>query len=86
MSHFGLCIRRGLQASGAGNALMTRLLEVAKEIGPPVMGLTVQKANARAVALYTKMGFRVVREQMRGPMAVDGFPPEPEYYMERRTR
>mgnify|MGYP001583934987 CR=1 FL=1 len=83
LSHFGICVRRGFQENGAGGALMARLLELAQEIGPPVMALTVQKANTRAVALYMKMGFRIVREQMRGPMAIAGFPPEPEYYMER---
>ncbi|MDF1514754.1 MAG: hypothetical protein P1S60_13175 [Anaerolineae bacterium] len=45
--------------------------------------MTVQKANprARAVALYRKTGFQIIREQMRGQM--EEFPPEPEYYMER---
>jgi ribosomal protein S18 acetylase RimI-like enzyme len=44
------------------------------------MGLTVQKANPRGMALYQKMGFGVVREQVRPS---DG---EPEFYMERRFR
>ena len=48
------------------------------------MSLTVQKANPRAVALYQKMGFEIVREQMRNQ--VEEFPPEPEYYMERKVR
>lgn len=80
-SEFGICIRREYQGSGTGQALMSRLLEVAKEYGPPGMYLTVQKANPRAFALYKKMGFYVVREQMRGQ--VEEFPAEPEYYMER---
>jgi ribosomal protein S18 acetylase RimI-like enzyme len=84
-SGFGICIARRCQGQGAGNALMTRLLEIAQEIGPAAMGLTVQLANARAVALYRQMGFQVVREQIRGPHLF-GFDPEPEYYMERRVR
>jgi ribosomal protein S18 acetylase RimI-like enzyme len=57
-----------------------RLLEAARIHGPPVMSLTVQKANKRAVALYRKTGFRIVREQQR---ATDG---EPEYCMELNVR
>jgi ribosomal protein S18 acetylase RimI-like enzyme len=76
-SGFGICARRDRQGSGGGTALMTALLAVAAEYGPPIMTLTVQKANPRAVALYGKMGFRVVREHLR---ASDQ---EPEYAMER---
>jgi len=84
---FGICIGRDLQGRGVGRALMVRLAEVAESVGPPVMQLTVQLANARAVALYRSMGFRVVREQMRAnDDAGYGFPPEPEYLMERETR
>jgi len=75
-SNFGICIRRGFQGAGAGQALMTRLLEIARHSGPPVIGLTVQVANTSALALYEKMGFRIVRRQLR---ASDD---EPEYYME----
>jgi GNAT superfamily N-acetyltransferase len=81
---FGLCVRRGFQGVGLGGRLMARLLEIAAQVGPPVVTLTVQLANPRAVALYRKMGFRVVREQVRG--AVDEFPPEPEFLMQRRMR
>lgn len=85
-STFGICIARGYQNVGAGRALMIRLLDIAREIGPPVMGLTVQLANARAVTLYQRMGFSVVREQTRRHNPELGFEPEPEYYMERRVR
>jgi ribosomal protein S18 acetylase RimI-like enzyme len=83
-SVFGICIRTEFQECGAGQVVMRRLLEVAREIGPPVMSLTVQLANTRAVALYQKMGFCIVRQQMRPQVAE--FPPEPEYYMEQPTR
>ena len=78
-SGFGICVARSFQGLGAGQQLMTRLQEIALTVGPPVMHLTVQKKNPKGVELYAKMGFRVVREQLRG----DG---EPEYYMERRVR
>ena len=85
-SHFGICISRPYQSAGAGRALMTRLLEIARTIGPPVMCLTVQLANVRAVKLYTRMGFQVVREQMCQRDPSSEWLPEPEYYMEQRIR
>ncbi|NCO35399.1 MAG: GNAT family N-acetyltransferase [Armatimonadetes bacterium] len=84
-SGFGICIARSHQDVGAGRALMARLLEIAQQVGPPVMGLTVQLANERALRLYRGMGFEVVREQMSDSSAY-GFDPEPEYYMERLVR
>lgn len=82
-SVFGICVRRGFQNIGAGAALMERLIEISRVIGPPEMCLTVQLANARAVRLYQQMGFRVVREQMR--KASNLFPAEPEYFMSMKT-
>lgn len=81
-STFGICIRPEQQGSGAGRALMQRLIAIAESVGPRIMCLTVQKANARAVTLYQALGFKIVHEQMRGP-SLNGFPPEPEYAMER---
>lgn len=80
VSNFGICIRRTHQGVGLGGMLLSFLNDVAQCVGPKVMGLTVQKRNPRAVALYRNMGFRVVREQCRQS---DG---EPEYYMEREVR
>ena len=74
---FGICARRDYQDSGAGRAMMQRVFEIVDAVGPGRVGLTVQKRNPRAVALYTSIGFRVVREQLR---ATDS---EPEYAMER---
>jgi len=87
---FGICLREAYRGIGLGRALIQRLLEIAHllrrgyKFGPPVMSLTVQLANPRAVALYTKMGFRIVREQVREQIA--DFPAEPEYYMEQTVR
>ncbi|MBN1247782.1 MAG: GNAT family N-acetyltransferase [Anaerolineae bacterium] len=83
-SVFGICLRESHRGAGLGHALMEQLLRIAREVGPPVMSLTVQLANPRAIALYTKMGFRIVRQQVR--KAVGYFPAEPEYYMEREAR
>lgn len=83
-STFGICLRQAYRGVGLGQAMIERLIEIAERVGPPVMSLTAQKANPRALALYRKMGFRVVREQMRGQ--IEEFPPEPEVYMERQVR
>jgi len=85
-STFGICLSREFQGRGVGRALMERLLEIARGIGPVVMGLTVQLANERAVRLYKQMGFVVIRQQMRAPEPHCDFPSEPEYYMERSAR
>ena len=80
VSCFGICVARSCQGAGAGQQLISRLLAVARKVGPPVMSLTVQKKNPKGVELYAKMGFRVIREQFR---AADG---EPEFHMELRVR
>lgn len=82
---FGICIRDVYQNIGTGAALMKRLFEIVKHTGMPTVDLTVQLANHRAVALYQKMGFKIVREQIRPAAAVYGFEAEPEYFMERPT-
>jgi ribosomal protein S18 acetylase RimI-like enzyme len=83
-STFGICIHPDWQGTGAGRAVIARLLEVARVVGPPVMNLTVQLANPSACALYQKMGFKIIREQTRGPVAE--FPAEPEYFMRQPVR
>lgn len=83
-SGFGICIAVDYQSCGAGRALMVRLLEIAREVGPPRMQLTCQHANFRAVELYQKLGFRVTREGLLG--ARRQWPAEPQYWMERPVR
>lgn len=79
-STVGICISRDLQGLGAGRVLMINLIEFARLYGPPIMSLTVQKSNSGAVKLYRKMGFNIIREQVR---KADN---EPEYYMELNLR
>lgn len=83
-SGFGICIAPEFQSCGAGRVLMERVLEVAREVGPPRMHLSCQHANLRAVELYQKLGFRVTREGMI--RARRGWPAEPEYWMDRAVR
>lgn len=85
-SGLGICVRRDFQGAGAGEELMSRLLEIAKEVGPRIMMLTVQVANKRALGLYKKMGFEVVREGTFAARPALGFAAEPQYYMERNAR
>eukprot|EP01043_Picozoa_sp_COSAG02_P000897 COSAG02_NODE_18_length_54986_cov_345.599322_31_plen_266_part_00 len=49
-STFGLCVNADFQGTGAGRALISRVLGVAEETGygPPTMSLTVQDINQRA--------------------------------------
>lgn len=85
-STFGICIGRPYQGLGAGRLIMARLLEIARYVGPPIMSLTVQLANPRAVKLYQAMGFTIVRQQMRGANEAYGLVAEPEYAMRQRVR
>ena len=81
---FGICVLRTAQGCGAGRALMGRLLEIADESGPAVIELTVQTENERARRLYERMGFEIVKKQMREER--EDAPPMPEYAMERRRK
>jgi ribosomal protein S18 acetylase RimI-like enzyme len=80
VSRMGICVRRDFQGQGLGGALLDYLLRITERIGPPVMSLTVKKANSAATALYLRRGFRIVHE---GTSHRDG---EPQYYMERKVR
>lgn len=85
-SEFGICIASGCKGAGAGRLLMTHLIALARHFGPSVMGLTVQLANPLAVALYQRMGFTIVREQMVKHHPSLQMADELEYAMELRLR
>jgi ribosomal protein S18 acetylase RimI-like enzyme len=57
----GLCVLPTSQSKGVGTALLTFLLSYARVAGIPLR-LSVDKANARAIALYQRHGFQTVRE------------------------
>jgi [ribosomal protein S18]-alanine N-acetyltransferase len=46
------------RGKGLGEALMKRIMEVAKEVGARVMTLEVRVSNEAAKGLYRKMGFQ----------------------------
>ena len=63
-STFGLCVNTDFQGTGAGRALISRVLDVAEQTGygPPIMSLTVQDINKRAWELCespTRLNVRV---------------------------
>lgn len=57
----GLCVLPTSQSKGVGTALLTFLLSYARVIGISLR-LSVDKANDRAIALYKRYGFHIVRE------------------------
>lgn len=79
-SVFGICLISSFKGHGLGEQLMRRLAEIAHVVGPDIMSLTVQKKNPRAVLLYQKMDFKIIRDQLRS------HDNEPEYYMELKVR
>jgi ribosomal protein S18 acetylase RimI-like enzyme len=75
-STFGLCVNEAFQGTGAGRALISRVLEVADTmgIGPRVMTLTVQDINERAWRLYESVGFEFVKVEPMPERELPGYP------------
>lgn len=63
--HLGIGLREEYQSLGMGGVLLTYLIGVARYIlRKRAIGLTVMKENCRAVHLYQKMGFQIVRDDV----------------------
>jgi len=63
---FSIYVERGWRGRGAGHAVLTRLVELAREHGYHKMVLSAFPFNAAGMALYERLGFRTVgvyREQ-----------------------
>lgn len=56
-----LAVREPFRGNGIGSALLQAMLLLLKQAGYPRVSLSVQKAN-RAVHLYRRAGFHLVRE------------------------
>jgi len=68
--HLGIGLREEYQNVGMGGVLLMYLIAVGRYVlKKRAIGLTVNKENVRAVHLYTKMGFQIVRDDitMRAP-------------------
>jgi ribosomal protein S18 acetylase RimI-like enzyme len=57
-----ICVSNGARGTGLGHELLRRSLATFKEAGCISASLTVTAANADAVALYKRVGFRVARQ------------------------
>jgi ribosomal protein S18 acetylase RimI-like enzyme len=56
-----LCVRPGFQGQGLGRRLTLAAIRVLRETKFSELTLTVTSANAPAVRLYEKLGFRTVK-------------------------
>ncbi len=57
----GICVSKGSQGRGFGNAMMQVLLDVARGQGIESISLTVDATNSNAARLYEKFGFKQTR-------------------------
>jgi len=57
-----ICVSNAARGTGLGHELLRRSLETLKEAGCRSASLTVTAANAGAVALYERVGFRIARQ------------------------
>lgn len=61
--HLGIGISDNYHNNGLGRVFLTHLIALARHtLKKQALGLTVMKENVRAVNLYSKLGFRVVKE------------------------
>lgn len=58
-AELGLTVYDSYQNRGIGTALLSHLLDIAKEKGLKKVHLTVRADNTRAIGLYRKFGFEV---------------------------
>ncbi|WP_199547921.1 GNAT family N-acetyltransferase [Streptomyces sp. N35] len=56
----GLAVAGHLRSQGIGSALVRAAEDLARERGLPAIGLGVDETNARAAALYERLGYRPV--------------------------
>ena len=56
-----LCVSPPRRGSGVGSELLWRTLKVFRRLGGEAVSLTVSEANAGAVRLYERIGFRTIR-------------------------
>jgi len=57
-----ICVSQAARGTGAGHALLRQSLMALRQSGCRAASLTVTAANAEAVALYERVGFRTVRQ------------------------
>ena len=60
VADFSIYIERGWRGKGVGSRLLTRLIELGRELGYHKLVLSAFPSNAGGMALYQKLGFRTV--------------------------
>ena len=60
VADFSIYIERGYRGKGVGTVVLTRLVELARELGYHKMVLSAFPFNAAGMALYERLGFRTV--------------------------
>ena len=60
VADFSVYVERGWRGKGVGSRLLTRLIELARELGYHKLALSAFPWNAGGMALYQKLGFRTV--------------------------
>jgi ribosomal protein S18 acetylase RimI-like enzyme len=54
---YSMWVEPGARGTGVAGAIVAAVVEWAREAGYPVLGLGVTTTNARAIALYRRLGF-----------------------------
>ncbi|HUF91882.1 MAG TPA: arsinothricin resistance N-acetyltransferase ArsN1 family A, partial [Candidatus Limnocylindria bacterium] len=60
VADFSVYVERAYRGKGAGSAVLTRLMELAREYGYHKLVLSAFPTNSGGMALYTRQGFRTV--------------------------
>ena len=60
VADFSIYIERGWRGKGVGSRLLTRLIELGRELGYHKLALSAFPWNTGGMALYQKLGFRTV--------------------------
>src|SRR3989304_4335681 len=60
VADFPVYVERGWRGKGVGNPLLTRLIELARELGYHKLVLSAFPWNTGGMTLYEKLGFRTV--------------------------
>ncbi|MCU0850651.1 MAG: GNAT family N-acetyltransferase [Candidatus Thermoplasmatota archaeon] len=62
---FGVCIRNGYEHRGYGQLILDQTIQKAKQLGYQEVILTIDKENIRALNLYQKNGFEVIKSNLK---------------------
>ncbi|MGH7343184.1 MAG: arsinothricin resistance N-acetyltransferase ArsN1 family A [Candidatus Rokuibacteriota bacterium] len=60
VADFSIYVDRAARGHGVGRVMLTRLIELGRELGYHKLVLSAFPTNAAGMALYTKLGFRTV--------------------------